>query len=254
MSTARADAGAASTVQERPAPDPADAVTFAGRSFCVTGRFTALRRTQVEREIRERGGTTTDYVSGVLDYLVVGGASSTGWKFGGFGAKLEKARRLREKGATLVILDEEAFRAALDATPPLGLSDAKAKVVSVTYTFTVGDEDDVDMAAVERTIAGWQSRPGAFASLTVHESTTVPARDLFSAVHGTGRYRVVECKLAQQVPPYYPGQRVADEVAMAFEQVRGVDGRLLWRERLEGSEEYDRLLHEIPAWSRLRAS
>lgn len=252
MTTTRADAGVSTLLQDRPATETADeAVTFAGRLFCVTGRFTSMRRTQVDRDIRERGGTTTDYVGQTLDYLVVGTESSTGWKFGGFGAKLQKARALRERGAKVRILDEEQFRHALDAVPPLGIDSAKAKVVHVAYTFTFGDADDVDLSGVERVIAGWQSRPGAYASLVIHEAGT-RSDDLFTAVHGTGRYRVAECRLIQQVPPYYPGQRVADEVAMAFEQVRGVDGRLGWREKLEGDAEYASLLSEIPVWSRLR--
>lgn len=254
MTDPHAADGVVTTLDDRPAPDTADdAVTFAGRLFCVTGRFTTMRRTQVDREIRERGGTTTDYVGQTLDYLVVGTESSTGWKFGGFGAKLQKARALRERGAKVRILDEAQFRAALAAVPPLGIDSARAKVVHVAYTFTFGDADDLDLAGVERVIAGWQARPGAFASLVIHEAGT-RSDDLFTAVHGTGRYRVAECRLVQQVPPYYPGQRVADEVAMAFEQVRGVDGRLGWREKLEGDADYDALLAEIPVWSRLRAS
>lgn len=259
MTEARADGGAGIAPEvDRPADDTATAssppVTFAGRTFCITGRFDTLRRTQVEREIRRRGGSTIEHVRGTLDYLVVGGASSTGWKFGGYGAKLARARQLREKGASLEILTEAQFGAALAATPPLEDLGDRAKVVQVTYTVTAGHEDDVDLQGMADVVREWQRRPGATATMIVHESNTAPAADLFTAVHGAGRYGIVECRMVQQVPPWYPGQRVADEVAIAFEQLRGVDGRLQWRERPEGTDDYERLLAEIPAWSRLRAS
>lgn len=67
---------------------------FADKSYCFTGKLAELKRTQAEREVRARGGLTTETVNERLDYLVIGSIPAIGWKHGSYGNKIEKARKI----------------------------------------------------------------------------------------------------------------------------------------------------------------
>jgi DNA ligase (NAD+) len=59
-------------------------ILFEGQAFCFTGELADLKRTQAEREVRSRGGLTTNSVTSHLDYLVIGSIPSPGWSYGNY--------------------------------------------------------------------------------------------------------------------------------------------------------------------------
>ncbi|MET0626236.1 MAG: NAD-dependent DNA ligase LigA [Pyrinomonadaceae bacterium] len=77
----------------------ADAETFAGKQFVLTGRLETLTRDEARALIEARGGRVTSTVSKKTDYVVAGEEA---------GSKLDKARALG-----LNVIDEGALRAML---------------------------------------------------------------------------------------------------------------------------------------------
>jgi len=57
---------------------------------------------------------------------------------------------------------------------------------------------------------------------------------------------VVTCRIVRHQPIEEPVNPFVESVARGFEGVRGVDGRLSWFERTEGSASYIGLLREVP--------
>lgn len=106
---------AASTHVCELALDKIDQVTFQGSSFCFTGDFVYGPRGTCQAHTERRGGVIASGISKRLTYLVVGGLGSQEWKHGSFGTKIEKAIALREAGAPLRIVHEDAWAAAMVA-------------------------------------------------------------------------------------------------------------------------------------------
>ncbi len=73
-----------------------------GKRFLVTGTLSEWTRKEAEMRIEQLGGKVVSAPSAELSYLVVGEEP---------GSKLEKVKRLNAKGAEIVILPEEAFKA-----------------------------------------------------------------------------------------------------------------------------------------------
>ena len=48
------------------------ALSFAGKSFCLAGKFDGYERTDLERCVENKGGIFTANVSEETDYLVIG--------------------------------------------------------------------------------------------------------------------------------------------------------------------------------------
>lgn len=92
-----------------PLDEPAPAVEFAGRKFCLTGNFSGDRKDCAAR-IEAGGGTVQSAVSGKTDYLVIGEYASPAWKQSSYGGKIERAVELREAGKGVKIIAEETLR------------------------------------------------------------------------------------------------------------------------------------------------
>lgn len=74
---------------------PPSASTLTGKSFLITGRLSAMNRSEAKDVILKKGGRLVSQISRNTDYLVAGESP---------GSKLAKARDLG-----VVIIDEEAF-------------------------------------------------------------------------------------------------------------------------------------------------
>lgn len=229
-------------------PTTAPSIQFSSRSFCFTGKLADLKRTQAERETRSRGGFTTDAVNGNLDYLVVGSIPATGWKFGEYGRKIEAARDMASLGEPrLVLVSESSFMDALAQTPPSNAGGIDGKVLVLTYTFVAPTRNAFDRAGVDRFLVELKERHACHVRVRV-----IPAKarnDLFA---GRGDplvpdgYLVFELRVVKHAPLILPATELVSFVTNGFERLDGVDGKLHWFERAEGSSDYIRLIREIP--------
>ena len=95
----------------KPAPD----VEFAGKTFCLTGRFVFGSKVDCEETILEMGGDTVDLPTAETDFLVIGEMGSPEWVHTTFGRAIEHAIELRESGASIAIVSEEHWVDALAA-------------------------------------------------------------------------------------------------------------------------------------------
>lgn len=95
---------------------PADGgpVEFAGRSFCLTGKFFHGSRGACTAATQAAGGQCVDSVTRKTHYLVIGSAGATAsWKQASYGAKIDAAMKLKERGHPIQILAEETWQQAL---------------------------------------------------------------------------------------------------------------------------------------------
>tara|TARA_R110002110_G_scaffold405816_1_gene625207 strand:+ start:621 stop:1235 length:615 start_codon:yes stop_codon:yes gene_type:complete len=98
-----------------PLNKPAPAVEFAGKTFCLTGRFVFGSKVDCEETILEMGGDTVDLPTAETDFLVIGEMGSPEWVHTTFGRAIEHAIELRESGASIAIISEEHWVDALAA-------------------------------------------------------------------------------------------------------------------------------------------
>ena len=90
-----------------PVDNPAPEVYFAGKSFCLTGKFVYGSTLDCEETIAELGGEIVQTPGKETDYLVIGELCSPDWVHTTFGRSIEKGVELKEQGADLSILTEE---------------------------------------------------------------------------------------------------------------------------------------------------
>lgn len=95
------------TLIEGEAAPPAPTGPFSGKKFLFTGSLLAMERGAAERLMEEKGGEIASGVTKDLDYLVVGDG-------GGAGSKLDKAKKLQEKGGKVEILAEKDWKKMMD--------------------------------------------------------------------------------------------------------------------------------------------
>lgn len=84
--------------------------------YVFTGRFAYGTRADCEREATSRGSTCEKNVTRRTSFLVIGTFGSEDWKHSSFGAKIQKAIKLRESGFAIRIIGEDHWAKAL--TPP----------------------------------------------------------------------------------------------------------------------------------------
>jgi NAD-dependent DNA ligase len=85
------------------------AISFDGKSFCLTGMFDGHRRTVLERNVESNGGTFTPGVSEETDYLVIGSKGTRCCSFACCARVVEKAVDLKKHGASLQFIKESDF-------------------------------------------------------------------------------------------------------------------------------------------------
>jgi NAD-dependent DNA ligase len=96
-----------------PFDDPAPQITFAGRTFVLTGQFIFGSRARCEREIASRDGRCHATVVKQPHTLVVGTIASRSWIQSDWGRKIEKAVQFRDAGVGVQIVSEETWLGAL---------------------------------------------------------------------------------------------------------------------------------------------
>ncbi|MFT7245445.1 MAG: NAD-dependent DNA ligase [Candidatus Azotimanducaceae bacterium] len=105
--------GESSTFQEPnrstllPIDKPAPEIVYAGKSFCLTGRFVFASVIECEETIAEMSGAIDEAPNRDTDYLVIGELCNPDWVHTTFGRSIEKAVELRVQGCRIKILSEE---------------------------------------------------------------------------------------------------------------------------------------------------
>ncbi len=85
-----------------------DNIDFEENTFCVTGQSLTSTREEIEQYIESQGGIIRTQPSSKLNYLVICDEATTGYKFGGYGAKTDKALNLNKEGkANIIIIHED---------------------------------------------------------------------------------------------------------------------------------------------------
>lgn len=96
-----------------PVDHPEPAVVFEGSTFVFAGDMAYGPHRACEREVVELGGACERSVTRRTDYLVIGTLAATDWSQDGFGAQVSEAVQLRSRGASIAIVSEEHWVAAL---------------------------------------------------------------------------------------------------------------------------------------------
>ena len=96
-----------------PVDPPEPAVVFEGSTFVFAGDMAYGPHRACEREVVELGGACERSVTRRTDYLVIGTLAATDWSQDGFGAQVSEAVQLRSRGASIAIVSEEHWVAAL---------------------------------------------------------------------------------------------------------------------------------------------
>lgn len=80
---------------------------FVGKVVVITGNFIKFPvRKEAEREIRRRGGKTSQSISNVTDIVICG--TDAGWR------KIEQVKHRNEQGQNIRLVDEETFYKMLE--------------------------------------------------------------------------------------------------------------------------------------------
>jgi len=80
---------------------------FAGKVYCLTGKFVYGTRAACEAATAARGAECVKDVSNRVDYVVIGALASRDWANTSYGRKIEKAMALREQGHRVRVVSEE---------------------------------------------------------------------------------------------------------------------------------------------------
>ena len=89
--------------------------TFFGKKVVFTGKLHSMERAEAQLEIMKLGGDAPSSVARDVNFLVIGELDLRTLRPGAtMSAKFEKAMALRNRGATIEVLDEESFLRMLD--------------------------------------------------------------------------------------------------------------------------------------------
>jgi hypothetical protein len=84
-------------------------IVFGDRRFCFTGESSRATRAEMKTMAMDRGAKVVPSISPALNYLVVGTNGNPCWSYACYGRKIEKAMRLRQEGAQIIIVHESDF-------------------------------------------------------------------------------------------------------------------------------------------------
>jgi hypothetical protein len=140
---------------------------------------------------------------------------------------------------------------ALGAYPPTNSGAIDTKVVVCNYKSLTPALEDVDVSGLEVWLSELQETDTCHVSVRSHYAIA------YSILYGgssddisPGAF-IVECRIVKQMPLADAAAPFLDQIERGFEALRGIDGRLNWFERSEGSADYIRLLQSIPQSLRL---
>jgi hypothetical protein len=136
---------------------------------------------------------------------------------------------------------------ALAHKAPTNAGAVDGKVQVLTYSFIAPSRNAFDRVAVEQLFADLRAIHGCHV-----RSRVIPARARNELFAGRGEapvpdgYLVFEVRVVRHTPLDIPITELVSFVSSRFEAIRGIDGKLHWFERTEGSADYIRLIREIP--------
>jgi NAD-dependent DNA ligase len=89
-------------------------ISFPGKAFCFTGKSERCARSELARQIEQRGGTFSKNINKDVAYLVIGADGNEAWSFACYGRKVEQAIRLRKEGHPIILVHEFDFWDAVE--------------------------------------------------------------------------------------------------------------------------------------------
>lgn len=85
-----------------------DSININGKNICLTGEFENISRSDLEIKLKNQGAQIKG-VSKNIDYLVIGSLGSERYANGNYGSKTKKAIEMNDKGANIIIMNEQDF-------------------------------------------------------------------------------------------------------------------------------------------------
>jgi hypothetical protein len=185
-----------------------------------------------------------DHVNERLNYLVVGDVPSPGWKHGSYGRKILAARALSAHNGPQIV-SEGSFMEALAAFPPHDSGSIDSKVLVCNYKFLTESRSRVDVTAFEHLLEQLQ-HDGWHVVVKTHWAAAYA--ELFGTLYESPApgALVIECRMVMPISLNANPAPIVEAIERRFESIDGVDGRLSWFERVEGSADYVRLIRELP--------
>lgn len=91
----------------KPTLDQCEFMDIKNKIVCLTGNFSFGQRSQLEKLIVLKQGVISHSITKKVDYLVLGSKGSTGYKYGKYGSKVNKALMMKSEGHKIELLSEE---------------------------------------------------------------------------------------------------------------------------------------------------
>ena len=223
-------------------------IEFENKSFCFTGALAELKRTRAEREVRARNGYSQNVINAKLTYLCLDSIPSSGWKYGNYGNKIVKTKELIEKGADLKIISEKDFMVGLEDVTPVDSGDIDEKALICRYE-ALFQHGDMDITALEEFL---EETTKYHVSATVEEPFIY--KDLYNrfSQENIDNLLFFQCKIVKRLDLDANSQEFVDIIAKGFESIKGLDGRISWKEKKEGTASFAKLLQDIPPRIKLK--
>lgn len=96
-----------------PTIDQCENIDIKDKKICLTGDFNFGDKKQLEKFIKLKQGIISKSVTKKVDYLVIGNKSSTGYKYGRFGAKVNRALMIQSEGQDIKMISENRLMEVL---------------------------------------------------------------------------------------------------------------------------------------------
>lgn len=225
-------------------------IEFNGNSFCFTGVLAELKRTQAEREVRARNGFSQNVINKELNYLVIGSISSAGWKHGNYGNKITKARQLIKEGANLTLISEKDFMQSLENTAAIDSGEIDEKLLIIRYSalFLNGD---MDITGLEDYLDILKDTSNLHITATIEEPYIY--KDLYNEYNEQDieDLLIFQCRIVKRFSINSETKDFIENISKGFESIKGLDGKLTWNEKKEGTASFAKLLQDIPVKTKL---
>ncbi len=222
--------------------------TFVGKSFCFTGKMRELTRERAEQEARSRGALTQGRVNKNLDYLVVGDIPSSGWAFGNYGRKIEKAEDLHLEGYKKpIIIHESLFMEVLGKCAPSNPGELDAKMVVMNVMLLSLPEKQVDICGLEVVLSEIKDRYECHVNLH-----SMPAEFFWKFISDdncptlTPESVAIKCRIVRQTSLEENTEFYVGEVKEMLACLNAAYFMFNSFERREGTAAYVSLIKELP--------
>lgn len=226
-------------------------IEFNGNSFCFTGGLAELKRTQAEREVRARNGFSQSVINRELNYLVIGSIPSLGWKHGNYGNKIEKARQLIKEGANLTLISEKDFMLSLENTLAMDSGEIDEKLLIIRYS-AIFLNGDIDITGLEDYLNILKNTSNLHISASIEEPFIY--KDLYNeySEQDIEDLLIFQCRIVKHYNINSETIGFIENVTKGFESIEGLDGKLTWNEKKEGTASFAKLLKDIPIKTKLK--